>query len=599
MACCIRILPEDVINKISAGEVVERSASIVKELVENSLDAGAKRIIVNILNGGLTSIRVSDNGSGMSPDETKLCIQRHSTSKITTDADLFSITTLGFRGEALPSIAGVSRMSIITRTRDNVSGTELIVEGGKIKSFQETGCSEGTTVTVNDIFYNTPARLKFLKSISTEMSHITRIVTELSLSYHDVSFKLTHNEKELLNLVASNTIEMRITEVFSKQLPNDLITLDTSNEFLRIQGAISKPSFSRANRNHQFIFVNNRCISSKLINHAIYQAYNKLLMVNRYPVIFLFITINPSLIDVNIHPTKREVRFINEQGIHELISRMLKDSLQDNQGMTEIHERKSERETQVKEAISRYYADNKPRTALKKEFFTPSTFSFSRKPVQKSFKESELEITPLAQINNFYILAQDTEGLVIIDQHAAHERIIYERFMKEYKSDSIQIQGLLIVYRLDVESSQYERIKFQLPLLAKLGFIMEDFGKNTFLVKAMPSILAKSDDRTILLDIIDILGDEDTAEKPSHISDTLIDKLIKKACRAAVKAYERLEYKEIEKLIDDLKRTRNPFNCPHGRPTMIKLTYDELQTRFGRTQQHPCNSTGTDCLGQD
>jgi DNA mismatch repair protein MutL len=595
MPAKIKILSDDVVNKIAAGEIIERPSSVAKELIENSLDAGATQITVEIEEGGQKLIRVTDNGSGMSADDARLALERHSTSKIASATDLENIHSYGFRGEALPSISAVSRLVLTTRPANDIEGTLVEVEGGTVKKAQKTGCPAGTTVMVRDLFFNTPARLKFIKTSSTETGHITNTVIEEALANPQVAFKVKSHGKDTLNIPAVRSSgeqawPERVSSVFGKDILETLLRVKAENKFLKIDGFISKPSFSRVNRNQQFIFVNKRSIRSRLINHAVYNGYQGMLMSNRHPVILLSIDINPELIDVNVHPTKREIRFTNEQGAHELVSNVIKDTLRSGGIVPSIEEAPGKDysgiggSNGVKEAIGEYFARTGRGSAGKADnidLFEKTKFVFS--PDRQQEKIAVLAIQPLAQVNDLYIIASDEQGLLIIDQHAASERIMYETFKKDYHQAQVKFQELLLPVTLELSAGQAEVVEENLANLSKLGFTIEKFGINTFIVKTMPVLLGNYPDKQVMLDIFDSL-DPGNSTDISAVAKDLGDKALKiMACRAAIKAGDKLSREQMYALMEGLENIAMPNTCPHGRPSIIRITFEELEKRFKRT----------------
>ncbi len=610
MSSKIKILSQDVINKIAAGEVVERPASVVKELIENSLDAGATQVVVEVKNAGKKLIRVADNGCGMSKEGALLAFERHSTSKITTAEDLINIGSYGFRGEALPSIAAVSRLVLTTRPADEICGTVIEVEGGVIKKAKEYGCSAGTTLIVNDLFFNTPARLKFTKNNATETGHISDNVVEQALANNEIGFKLISNDRQLINIPPAKSssesdLLERITYIFGKDLAQNLLNIKFENKLLKIRGFISQPVINRVNKSQQFIFVNKRSIRSRLVTHAIYQGYHGFLFGDRHPIIFLFIDIDPFLIDVNVHPSKREIRFTNEQGIHELVSRVVKQRLTSEQVIPQIKKpldiqkptiypnENENRNASIKEVMGEYLSKTNIKTGKRFNIHQNGTNLFERtqfvfNPQEKESEEeiTILDITPLAQLDNLYILAKDFRGLLIIDQHAANERVLYEKFKKDYQGSQIKFQDLLFPITIELSPKQEPMVSENLENLSKLGFGIEKFGFNTFIVKTVPVLLGENYDKKVILDIFDVLSESETSIEPADISTmtkNLSEEMLKiMACHSAIKAGDKLNIEECYSLLEELGEVSLPYTCPHGRPTMIRITFDELEKKFKR-----------------
>ncbi|MDO9464902.1 MAG: DNA mismatch repair endonuclease MutL [bacterium] len=562
----IKILPEHVSNKIAAGEIVLRPASAVKELIENSIDAGATRIVINIKAGGQKLIEVIDNGTGMVSDDAVLALERFSTSKISSVNDIFKINTLGFRGEALPSIASVSRLELITKSKDSPFGFLIKTVGGKIIKSHQTGRADGTTVRVEDLFFNTLPRRKFLKSEATETGHIVNVVTFEALARPDIYFRLVHDRRELINIGPSYDLLKRITSIFGEQVSNNLLPIEGGNDLLNIYGFISKPEETRANRNSQLIFINKRCAHNKSISHSIYEAYHTLVPRGRFPVVFIFVDTPPAAIDVNIHPTKDEVKFFKEKIVHELIEEAIKQALSTHDlspGLFNIQTSKASeknQESEIKEAIGKYLY--KQKTCEQEEF------------------TSLYEVLPGSlQIFDTYIITQFEGNLVIIDQHAAHERIVYEKLTKDLSLSRVESQGLLIALTLNLNYRQAVVFEKYLDYFKSLGFQIEPFGKNTFSIRSIPAILKNANITQVISDVLDELIESEKVKKIGDLTEEII-KLI--ACHSAIRAGAKLKEEEIKSLLRQLSSSENKYTCPHGRPTMIKLSKYELEKKFKR-----------------
>ena len=600
----IKSLSTEVVNKIAAGEIVSRPASVVKELMENSLDAGATQILVEIKGGGKGLIRVTDNGEGISRQDLPLVFHRYATSKITRAEDLEKITSLGFRGEAVPSIAAVSKIKLFTKTKGSLAGNQIISVGGKEEAIKEAGCPEGTQIDVEELFFNTPARRKFLKSNTTEIDHISKIVESMALSFYEVAFKLISEGKELINVPRVKNPADRLVALYGNQFFSRLKSLSFSNNFLSVRGFISPPSSTFSNRNRQLIFVNNRFIGSRLLSHAIYSAYLNIIPPKRYPAIFLFIRIEPSLIDVNVHPAKSEIRFINEQAIHSLLAEEIKKSLQRGEFSANVKYQPlpnqfNQRERGIKECIADYmtkpnktfrssvdrknfFANINKQNLSKQDLSQPKKFVYSNSKEEKEGLLIDIQIQPLAQMSNKYILAQKGRNLLVIDQHAASERIVYEQFKEEISKEAVSIQGLLIPFTIELSPSQSVVVKKNVTYLNKIGFQIEEFGANDFKVKGIPALLGDKNNKQIIQDVLDRLLELGTVKKEIELSDEITDRIIRTACHTAIRAKDSLGSREIEKLVEDLKRTKNPFTCPHGRPIIIEITEEELDRKFKR-----------------
>ena len=590
----INLLSDDTINKIAAGEVIERPASVLKELLENSLDAGADQLLIAIVKGGTKLIRVTDNGTGMDEADAMLALKRHATSKISNIDDLENIDTLGFRGEALPSIAAVSKITITTRLKNNVSGCTVASAGGKNTQSVEAGCPAGTTVSVEELFFNTPARLKFLKSDTTETGHITALVQQLALSHSGVNFEFKINGKTALGPLPKNqTLIQRIAALYSNEIIESLIPVYFKNNFLTLSGFITKPLLNYPNNRHQFFFVNRRPITGRLINHAIMTGYGSLLQGKRYPGTFLSIEIEPALIDVNIHPSKREIRFRNENAIHTLVVETIQKTLKIKGIIPEIQNKPAVsmqqplKAEEIKEAIGDYLIKNKPPyKPYHADFSRQEKYSFHKNgPAQEEFaRPADEAITPLAQFDSTYIIYQEGDSLLIIDQHAAWERINYENIKTSFEKQNIHSQQLLIPINIEISPQHTVTLKNNMDLFNTLGFELSDFGGNSFIIKATPSILGdRINYRQLLMDMLDILPDLKGRIADNPEMNELKDNIYKiMACRSSVKTGDTLSRTEMEKLYKQLYNCSVPYACPHGRPTMIRLTKNELEKKFKR-----------------
>ncbi|NOX96576.1 MAG: DNA mismatch repair endonuclease MutL [Nitrospirae bacterium] len=571
MAKRIGVLSPEIANKIAAGEVVERPASVAKELVENSLDAGSSRIIIEVKGGGKDLIRVTDDGWGMEEEDALLSLQRHSTSKISKLDDLESIVSFGFRGEALPAISAVSQLELITRPEKQLAGTRIRVEGGQVKEIRKEGCPPGTTIIVRRLFFNTPARRKFLKSVSTEIGHLSEWIGRLSLAKEDVFFQLIHNGEEIFTLPSGKGLGERIASLYSRDLKENLLGLDSGDDsLLQVKGFLAKPEESRSRPMRQLFYVNGRPIKSRLISHALFEGYKEFLPTGKFPVAFLFLQINPSLVDVNVHPAKREVKFSREKEVHDSISRVVKETLRKGKPVPEIKIGES-REGRIKERIARYLS-KEPSSS---ELFNPSALQETTALPKKEGSP----LTLLAQFENTYIITREKGKIVIFDQHAAHERILYKRLKDKAAQARVESQALLFPLNLELTLKEATVLKQNLPVLTSLGFDIEGFGGNAFILRAVPSLLNKANPKQLLLDIVDDLLGGKKIEEPLEKQEQII---IIMACRGAVKAGDRLEQEEMVSLLKELPRMEHSYTCPHGRPTMVELTLEELEKRFRR-----------------
>jgi len=590
MAGKIEILSEEIINKIAAGEVVERPASIVKELIENSLDAQATHITIEIKRGGKKLVRVIDDGSGMSREDAQLALQRHATSKIRKLEDLQSITSLGFRGEALPSIAAVANLTLLTRYEENPVGCQVKVKDNSLEVL-EAGCSPGTTVAVEDLFFNVPARLKFLKTDATESGQITRVVQNFALSHPAVSFELKEDGRYIIkSLPKGQTSLERIASLYGSKIVEDLIPLQFENKLLKISGFITKPESSYTNRQHQFLFVNHRAISSRLIGHAIWEGYKDFLPPSRHASVFLSIKIEPVLVDVNVHPTKKEVRFINEPTIHTIVMQTIKQAL--HKEVTMVGAKKEItypegspfQKRRIEEAMRNYLLKSQKwqESISPEELFKPKKLHIPE-PEKRVEIEKE-EIVPLGQMDNLYIIARSTDGIVILDQHAAWERILYEQLENDYRDGKIESQLLLFPIQLELPPHNVQVLIDNIELFSKLGFEVEQFGRYSFLVKATPFILGKEIEKQFMIDLIDEISDEMKRKESKTMALQISSNIFKiMACRGAIMAGQSLSDEEMGEVLERLNKCESPHICPHGRPTMIKLTREELDRRFKRS----------------
>jgi DNA mismatch repair protein MutL len=585
----IQILPEEVINKIAAGEIVERPASVVKELVENSIDAGATRITVEIKKGGRDLIKVTDNGKGMTREDALLSLERHSTSKIRTAEEIENIDTLGFRGEALPSIAAVSRMELTTRATEAEAGVRIRLEGNKVKTVRETGCPAGTSVSVEQLFFNTPARRKFLKTIPTEMGHIINTLSQEALTRRETSFELTHNGKLLLKAPAGTDLLERILYLYGNDMRDSLIPFDGKNDWIEARGFLAKPEYARSGTQLMVTFVNKRPVRSKILSHAILAGYRPLLPRDRFPAIFLFIEIKPELIDVNIHPQKSEVKFQETNAVHDFVSQLMGDSLGKGETVPKFPSGTpagKEREKGIREAVEKYMGRGKQLTREReaKEGGTAryEQTTLSEMPVTgeaAAEREKISDYVPMAQLHNTYIVAETRESIVLIDQHAAHERILYEQLGEEFKKTRIASQRLLIPFSIELSRAGAALISEKTDVFNSAGFDVEHFGENSFTLRAIPASLNRAEPRRLFLEVVDDLLTLGKIKEQSEFMDKMITVM---ACRGAIKAGDKLQEDEMRGLIRNLSKTQSPYFCPHGRPTVIRLTLIELEKRFKR-----------------
>ena len=619
----IKILPPDISNKIAAGEVVERPASVVKELVENAIDANSTNINVEIRAGGKRLITVSDNGGGMSREDALIAIERHATSKISTVEDLETIQTFGFRGEALPSIASVSQFELLTRTADAVEGTRITVEGGVMRPVQASGCSPGTHITANNLFYNVPARLKFLKSDATELNHITNQVMWAALANPNIQFSLSHNNRSLIDVRACDSYIERIRLLYGKEFAENLIEFDADLPNLHLHCFVGKPDFTKANRNYQLFFLNRRPIRSKVLGAALNEAMRSMVPKDRYVVAFLFLTMNGNHVDVNVHPAKIEVRFQNERTLYSGVVRLLHSGLYKNKYIPKMESQDGKTKSgQDSTPENEDTPTNFPHQQSRIEVNTSSTrtsifpgggrestqpdptaattppqpeepdpqhtlqVESVQRPQRPIPEGTELQLLDFEGVRlktnlfNTYIVAEGADQVFLIDQHVADERVLYERFVEQLKTDGIPVQGLLLPVTIEATPQQLTVLNAHSELFEKLGFDMERFGGRTILVRSIPATLPT---RLVNVTVTDLLDGIGSAVTPAAEYLEVQDKaLITLACKSAVKAGDVLTMEEMVNLIKELSQAKLPFNCPHARPIIVEMHRNELESRFKR-----------------
>ncbi len=593
----IRILPENLSNKIAAGEVVERPASVVKELLENALDAESTRIIVEVEKGGQSLIQVSDNGVGMNHDDALLAIERYATSKISSADDLFAIRTLGFRGEALPSIASVSRFQLITRDKASDAGTEIIVDGGKIKSVSEVGAPLGTMISVKQLFFNTPARKKFLKTVGTEMSHIADTVARMALGRPGVQFRLSHNNKTVKSWPPVSQHLDRVADVLGKDSRPDLHAIEFKRNGLSISGWICSPRVTRRTSRGLYIFVNGRFVRDRTIQHGIFKGFAQRLVKGQFPIAVVFIEISFDQVDVNVHPTKNEVRFVNPHAVHEAVKSAIAQRLYEVDRLQWGRSNYPAANTtpkygQVSEAvkgdfgfrISDFGINNRgPRTAASSQQpaasseLPPVTSQGGQEPIFDTKGFSALRV--VGQLHNTYIVCESDAGLVLIDHHAAHERILYEQLQRRAADQPSAAQKLVVPETLELNFSEAEILEQMMSDLKILGLEIEPFGKNTFVVKAVPLLLAGRDVRPLIYEIVEKTA---AAGGSPGLKEVLDECRRVMACHGAMRANQTLDGQQIRKLLQQLDDCENPSHCPHGRPTWVRWNLDTLEKSFKR-----------------
>ncbi len=613
----ISILSEETSNKIAAGEVVEKPFSVVKELIENSVDAGAKNILVEIEDGGQRKISIVDDGYGIHPDDITKAFLPHATSKISTIDDVFNINTFGFRGEALASIASVAKVKLKSREGNFEIGREIEIVGGHVESIKDAGSNIGTSIEVRDLFYNVPARLKFLKSASKETASISDIVSRLSICNNDISFKLINNDKKVLQTYGNGNLKDVLRIVYGKNTVDNIIYFEDHTDTASVYGYVGNAELSRGSRNHQSVFVNKRYIKSKLITAAVENALKSFLMINKFPFFVLFLDIYPELIDVNIHPTKAEVKFNDDRQIFKLVfdsvHKGMKAALKDTFMLPEQEETKNDilssyTAPKVQELTFDSMASaNEGKNGIQDIISLPIDLSREITPVEDNISHSvdrnyqsaaeketyvmeqpfQIEkiakLPPLNYIGTFYntyIICEFGDELYLLDQHAAHERVLFEQYRDEISKGKVISQISLVPLVMELTLEDYLTFSEYVHIFKQAGFEITIFGDNTIKINEIPYILGKLDNKSVFMDMLDSI-------KSSGSSSTLdikYDNIARLACKSAVKANQKLSVEEIKRLLDDLKYCENPFNCPHGRPTIIKMSLYELEKKFKRIQ---------------
>ena len=593
MSASIHLLPENLCNQIAAGEVVERPASVVKELVENSLDAHATQITIEIEGGGGRLIRVSDDGDGMGKDDVFLCLERHATSKIASSADLFRLQTLGFRGEALPSIAAVSRLTVRSQTAMAPEGWELYVEGGTVKKAGAIGLPTGTTIEVRDLFFNTPARRKFLRKEETEFGHIAELITRLALCSPEVQFQLVHNQRTILNAPRQHRLEERIATLLGRPLLADLVKVDRADPRagLELQGLISHPNLHRSSSAAIYTYINGRYVRDRVVQHAILDGLRHLFPRGRYPVAILFLSIPGAAVDVNVHPTKHEVRFSQQALVHDFISAAVKEALRPgieslSQQRPALDENHGNSES-YRDAVALPLAVPvsvllAPMVADVLQVSEPVVAWPAPLPVAGPFAGSYFSsLRIIGQFRASYIVAEDDEHLLLIDQHAAHERIGFERLRREFHGGAVARQGLLFPQIIEFDFKETALLSESLQPLHRLGFELEPFGPRTFALKAVPQLLAGRDNFAQLLhDLASDLGELGVSRR---IEDALDSFLLLISCHGMVRARQKLTPAEMTALLNDLDCIDFNAHCPHGRPVYSRLSDAEIARLFRRS----------------
>lgn len=576
----IHVMSESLANKIAAGEVVEKISSVVKELCENSLDANAKNIIISLEDGGLKSIQVLDDGDGMDREDAKLAFLPHATSKITREDDLFFIDTLGFRGEALPSIASVSDVVLQTCSKD--IGTLIEIKGGSVLKEEDADARKGTCITVTDLFYNTPARLKYLKTEASELAACVSLIEKLALSHDNVAFTLSNNEKVLVKTTGSGNLHKCIHEIYGLNVSSKMLEIKASNDDFDVYGYVCKPEILKSNRNHFITMVNDRVVKNYDINRAINDAYYTYKPDTKFPIVVLKINTDPTLIDVNIHPTKQDIKLSKIDELYNLICNTIKDALYKNLLIPDAIKKPEYNE--IKDNYVEHFV--KETESKLDEYKESSQVSLDlsyeeekESPVIINEELKSLVLYPVGVALGTYIIAQNEEGVYLIDQHAAQERVNYERYLKALRESEVTTTGLLFPITIELSPSEYLIVKNNIEVLLNMGFKIEEFGVNTFVFKEHPTWLKTGYEEESIHKIVDILihnnGKFDPVKFNEHIAITL-------ACKMSIKANMHISNEAVEELLNELVLCDNPYNCPHGRPTIIKFSIYDLERMFKR-----------------
>lgn len=640
----IRLLDNNLINKIAAGEVVERPASVVKELMENSIDAGATSITVEIKEGGISLIKITDNGKGIPKEELKTAFLRHATSKLRTLDDLEDIMTLGFRGEALSSIASVAQVEMITKTKDSQVGHKIVINGGVVEKEEESAGNNGTVFAMKNLFYNTPARRKFLKKPATEGGYVSEVVNRIALGHPEIAIKYINNGNTIMQTNGSGDVKSVVLYIYGRQMASQMIETSYSKDGFTVEGLIAKPELSRGNRNYENFFINGRYIKSNIVQTAVEEAYKGKLMVGKFPVFALNLKVPANTVDVNVHPTKLEVRFSNDNLIYDIMYNAVLKALKKTELIPEVTwdkpkkvksdnvqgtlediafnntvEKKAENIETKAVVENDFKYDDKPifsnqsvaekapepknpvLNAINKVYQEPycneekpieklaETENISEKPEEKPILNEQKEEKRKPFFNNYRIVGQlfatywiveQNNCMYLIDQHAAHERALYEDFTEKFKNSQISSQQLLQPIAVNLSEGEKVIVEENMELLESFGFEIEEFGARTYAIRAVPYVFNSPSNVSFFMDIVDTLADKNL----KSIYDTKEDAIAMMSCKAAVKGNDRLSYSEAQELIQRLLSLQDPFTCPHGRPTIIEMTKYELEKKFKRIQ---------------
>lgn len=620
----IQVLDQETINKIAAGEVIERPSSVVKELVENAIDAGATAVTIEIKDGGISFIRITDNGSGISKDDIPMAFLRHSTSKIKSIEDLMNVSSLGFRGEALSSIAAVSQVELITKTSDDFTGSRYVIEGGNEISLEEVGAPDGTTFIVRNLFYNTPVRRKFLKTAATEAGYVNALIEHLSLSHPDISFRFINNNQNKLHTSGNMNLKDIIYGVYGRDITSNLMEISGKTQDVEITGFIGKPVICRGNRGYENYYINGRYIKSSIITKAIEEAYKGYIMPHNYPFTAIHFKINPSIMDVNVHPTKMELRFSKNEFVYRFVLETVKECLANRElaARVKLPDSKPYQAPRIEPPRESFY--NSTESSVKQKTVNenqttgfiknitdytkmpptrlPEPFEIKRsdemikedKKIYEAEKKQEAEQlsmfdTPLmsekakadyriiGQLFETYWLIEYEDKFYMMDQHAAHEKILYERFMNHLKVKDMDTQMIMPPVIIELNMQQEDAYKRNKQAFSRLGFEIEEFGGNAYKVNGLPAGLPNVNLKQMLIDMIDGLTDDNSTDL-----DIITERVATMSCKAAVKGNNKLSFEEAKELIEELMQAENPYNCPHGRPTLIVMSKYEVERKFKR-----------------
>jgi DNA mismatch repair protein MutL len=595
----IQLLPDQVINKIAAGEVVERPASVMKELFENALDAGATQVDVEVIRGGQQLIAITDNGCGMDRSQALLSIERHATSKIRTEADIENIHTLGFRGEALAAISSVARFTLITRPADDLAGTEIQIAGGKMLSVEDIGCPVGTRIEIRNLFFNVPARRKFLRAEQTELSHIRQLFLVHALAHPSIGMSLKVDERMVYTLPMAGRLEDRISELYGRTLFEQLLPIEHSEPDCTLTGFTGLPQTGRKDRHDQYVFVNGRPASAPVVYHALNEAYHALIAKGRYPAVFLFIELDPTLVDVNVHPTKKEVRFRRPNALRDAIITALAKALsvQEPEERTQAPEAgHADKETIVLPPPVPVRPKIETQKQMDELLVRPDHVLERRPPKQAASAVPEKTPAPpeekaapqspwgrcriVGQIGENYVVLETDDGYVLMEPRAAHERILFEKFMRAVQSHAVQQQGLLAPETVSLLPSDAMVVRNHLEVLQELGFGVSEFGGDTFIIDALPVYVQDGPAESLL---VEIAREIEQSGKRCGTRELMRERIAQAACQTAVRTKDRISEREIETLVAELAKTEMPYTSPRGRPTLIYTSFTELDRKFSRT----------------